>query len=163
MSFEATKWAWKMIREGEMPTAAQRLVLLNLADRAQDGTWHCWPSIRRIGKDTGLAPNTVRVAIHSLEKMGLLARDAGNTKRSNTYTLPLAPVPVTGTPPVPITGTPLCSGQAQPVPTTDTPRAWDRHRTSKESSKEPPRRTKDGKDEYVPGSGWVPVEEEEAS
>lgn len=56
-----------------MSSPAQRLVLLNLADRARDGTWRAWPSIERIARDTGMAPSTVRSAIRQLEKRGLVA------------------------------------------------------------------------------------------
>jgi uncharacterized phage protein (TIGR02220 family) len=67
MSYEATKWAW-----GQHVRGNDKLVLLNLADRAND-RHECWPSTASIEADTGLHRETVFKAIKTLEERGLIA------------------------------------------------------------------------------------------
>lgn len=87
MSFEATKWAWK----APVENANQRLVLLNLADRANKaGT--CWPTQKRIAADTGLGERTVRAKLAEMEALRLLTRRTrlvGTRRTSDLITLAL--------------------------------------------------------------------------
>ena len=66
MSLDATRWAWS-----KNVTPSQKLVLLSLADRA-DETHECRPSIARLEHDTGLYRETIMEAISDLEKAGFL-------------------------------------------------------------------------------------------
>lgn len=82
MSVDATLWAWK--QQGLSPI--QKIILLSLADRANDFNM-CFPSVNRIMLDTGIGKkDTVFKAIKELEQIGLLAieKEAG---RSNHYQL----------------------------------------------------------------------------
>jgi hypothetical protein len=87
VSFEGTKWAWK----APVENANQRLVLLNLADRANKaGT--CWPTQKRIAADTGLGERTVRAKLAELEALKLLTRRTrfvGTRRTSDLITLAL--------------------------------------------------------------------------
>lgn len=105
MSSHNYRWAWSQ------PLPATRLlVLLNLVERANDAA-QCYPSVARIGQDTGLNRKTVIGALADLEAAGLIqkSRQAGTSTR---YVLNLqsqaAPVPKTvpvpETAPVPKTG-----------------------------------------------------------
>jgi hypothetical protein len=82
MSVDATRWAWQQ----QMLSSTQKLVLLSLADRA--GEEHtCWPSIRRLMRDTCIAnKHTVINALKDLESLDLIAsqKEVGKTA---TYTL----------------------------------------------------------------------------
>jgi hypothetical protein len=85
VSFEATKWAWK----APVENANQRLVLLNLADRANKAGI-CWPAQKRIATDTGLGERTVRTKLAELEALALLTRKTrfvGTHKTSDLITL----------------------------------------------------------------------------
>lgn len=80
MSLDATRWAWQ-----QKVTATQKLVLLSLADRA-DENHHCYPSTSRLVNDTGLYRETIFKAIDELEKLNLLSvkRELG---KGNKFTL----------------------------------------------------------------------------
>ena len=62
MSLDATIWAFK----AEVKTSSQRLVLLALADRAGE-SHKCYPSIKRMVKDTVLNRKTVIKVLDELE------------------------------------------------------------------------------------------------
>ncbi len=82
MSLEATRWAWRVAVEN----AGQRLVLVNLADRAnQQG--QCWPSQRRIARDTCQCERTVRARLEELETLGLIRRQHRKTEHGRTSDL----------------------------------------------------------------------------
>ena len=67
MSLDATNWAWRAEVEG----ASQRLLLLTLADRA--GEDHkCYPSLKRIIKDTMMNRKTIIKCLDELEANGLI-------------------------------------------------------------------------------------------
>src|SRR5690606_2412510 len=67
MSFQAMTWAV----EQRLP-AAQKLVLLMLANRTNHDTGRCDPSHRRLADECGMSTATVKRAIVELEKKGLL-------------------------------------------------------------------------------------------
>jgi len=74
MSVDATRWAWK----APVKSATQRLILLSLADRA--GEHHtCYPSLKRLAKDTVLNIKTVQKVISDLIEDGLVV-DTGERK-----------------------------------------------------------------------------------
>lgn len=87
MSLEATRWAWRVPVEN----AGQRLVLVNLADRAnQQG--QCWPSQRRIARDTCQCERTVRARLDELETLGLIRRQHRKTEHGRTSDLITLPI-----------------------------------------------------------------------
>lgn len=88
MSARAMAWAW----EQECPSANAKLVLLALADRAdEDG--ECWPSRQWLHTKTGLHVESVKRALAALHKNDLLDREQHHAKTgswsSNRYTLNL--------------------------------------------------------------------------
>jgi hypothetical protein len=73
-------WAWKKSRN-EL-TATEKLVLLSLADRANEDH-ECWPSKERLIQDTCLKRHTVFKAIASLESKGFLMKTGRKTGKMN--------------------------------------------------------------------------------
>ena len=67
MSLDATRWAWQQF----IPHSTDKLVLLSLADRANEAH-QCYPSIIRLAADTGCNRKTVMEAIRRLEELGLI-------------------------------------------------------------------------------------------
>jgi len=67
MSLDATIWAFK----AEVKTSSQRLILLALADRAGE-SHKCYPSIKRMVKDTVLNRKTVIKVLDELEAISLI-------------------------------------------------------------------------------------------
>lgn len=67
MSLDSTVWAWKATVSG----ASERLVLLALADRAGDDH-KCFPSIKRLEKDTTLNRKTIIKVLDELELKSLI-------------------------------------------------------------------------------------------
>ena len=75
MSLQAMKWAMsKAPIKRDAAQCRNRLVLIALADRYNDDTGVCWPSIKTISEEIGVSVPTVHKAIRSLEKAGLIAR-----------------------------------------------------------------------------------------
>lgn len=70
VSLTATKWAW---RQRDL-SAPQKLVLLRLADHANEITQRCWPSQSHLSEFTALSERTVRGALKVLETKGLITR-----------------------------------------------------------------------------------------
>lgn len=64
MSMKAMIWAWTV-----PATPTQKLVLLKLADNANDDGM-CWPSKRYMTEHTGLSASAIKDAIRSLEEAG---------------------------------------------------------------------------------------------
>lgn len=99
MSAKATAWAWETIRAvctGEVPIGpAARLVLLRLADRADDHGI-CWPGHERTAGDTGLSEFGARKAALELEARGLVRvtrqKDRAGRNVANRYQLALRAV-----------------------------------------------------------------------
>lgn len=75
MSLTAMQWAMsKAPIKRNASQCRNRLVLIALADRYNDDTGVCWPSIKSISKDIGVSVPTVHKAIRSLEEAGLITR-----------------------------------------------------------------------------------------
>ena len=79
MSVHITSPCWKI----ECPTAGQKLILLKLADNANEAGV-CWPSLSTIAKDCGCSTRTVSRAIAYFESINLLSHDR-QFNSSNTY------------------------------------------------------------------------------
>lgn len=71
MSIEALKWAW----EQQALTPAEKLVLLCLADHADDLGENCYPSQERIAKKTGVGRESVSRAIRRFSTMPARSQD----------------------------------------------------------------------------------------
>jgi len=66
MSIDASRWAWT-----QQITPSQKIVLLSLADRAdEDG--YCYPSMDRLVLDTSQSETDIKKALRKLEKLGLI-------------------------------------------------------------------------------------------
>lgn len=77
-------WSLKLDNEGEL------LVLLALADNANDEGTHCFPSQRRIAWKTDLTVKSVSAIIARLEKKGLVETlNKGNQHQPTNYALHL--------------------------------------------------------------------------
>lgn len=74
MSVDATIWAWSV----DVSKSTERLVLLSLADRADEDCL-CFPSMQRISNDTLLDIKTVKKVISDLIEKGLIF-DTGERK-----------------------------------------------------------------------------------
>jgi hypothetical protein len=89
MSFNATSKAWNVALQG-----SSKLVLLCLADHADDSTLEAFPSVSRISERTGLNRKTVLSCIAEMEKVGVISTrkkfGAGNVYHLN---LDWKPVP----------------------------------------------------------------------
>lgn len=74
MSIDAMRWAWS----AEVQKSTERLVLLSLADRADEQN-KCYPSMERVAKDTLLDIKTVKKVISDLIEKGFIL-DTGERK-----------------------------------------------------------------------------------
>jgi hypothetical protein len=81
----ARDWAWS--RRGLTP--AQRLVLLALAERANDLGDSCFPSLRQLELMTELSRRGITKALSGLDGR-LIERDRGGPRRPTSYRLLLA-------------------------------------------------------------------------
>lgn len=93
MSLRALVWAFGQIRDGRVSKDSAKLILLKLADRANDdGT--CWPGRESLGLDVGISEITARAATKILEDAQLIQierrKDAGGRDLSNLYHLLMA-------------------------------------------------------------------------
>lgn len=93
MSVTASAWAW----DQHTRSSAQRLVLLALADAADDDGY-CWPSVARLAAKCALSDRQVRDHITALEVAGLLVRQrrrrSDGTLGSYDYWLSLGVAPL---------------------------------------------------------------------
>ena len=85
MSRAARDWAWS--RRGLTP--AQRLVLLALAERADEQGESCFPSLGQLERMTELSRRGITKALSGLDGR-LIERDRGGPRRSTSYRLLLA-------------------------------------------------------------------------
>lgn len=72
MSLRAVLWA---LDEAEVESPLDALVLIALADEADDDGGSCYPSMRRIAGRARVSTNTVRAHLASLENLGLVVVD----------------------------------------------------------------------------------------
>jgi hypothetical protein len=69
MSVKVMNWAW----EQETPNATSKLVLIAIADHANDDGV-CWPSMKSIAVKSGISTRQVSNHIGTLERLGYLTR-----------------------------------------------------------------------------------------
>ncbi len=86
MSNEAITWAWK-----QQVAPREKLILICLADAANDEDWQCWPSQRHIAAKTSYSIATVKRSLKELEEAGHINRTHrlrhDGTRTSDVYTL----------------------------------------------------------------------------
>jgi hypothetical protein len=63
-----------------------KLVLIALANRADEETGHCWPSIQRIAKEASCSPRSVHTYIGALKRNGYVDVRSGRGKTSGGHT-----------------------------------------------------------------------------
>jgi helix-turn-helix protein len=85
MSVKVTTWVYEHSRA----SGGDLLVLLILADHADDESWQCWPSIERIAALARMSERGVRYCLRSLEGLGEVLTERPNRNRSNTYRIVL--------------------------------------------------------------------------
>lgn len=90
MSLVAMGWAW----EQEVSSGA-KLVLLALADRANEDDGTCWPGLKTVARKVGLSERVVRKHVESLEGDGLLRREV-RTRADGSQTSNLIVLSMTG-------------------------------------------------------------------
>jgi len=92
VSVAVLSWVW----DCSPVKGARRLVLLALADHADDETWSCWPSVRRIAAKTQIPERSVRRLLGELKEAGAIEVQAGagslgkasnKRQRTNRYTI----------------------------------------------------------------------------
>lgn len=82
MSVHVTSWVLRNSRA----TLGSRLVLLCLADYADDKGGNCWPSVQTISNETLLSERQVQYALRHLEQIGEIAvEEKGGGRRSTRY------------------------------------------------------------------------------
>lgn len=90
MSFLATRWAWSQ----QTKSSSQKLVLLALADCAENDSWEYNPSVSKLSQMTGLDRKTIMKALLQLAEDGLITAKGRNGCKK-TYVLHVEPVPKT--------------------------------------------------------------------
>lgn len=94
MSIQAVAWALSQKIPG-----TNKLVLIALANYADEETGHCWPSVEKIAKQASCSPRSVHSYIGALRRNGFLdvrsGRSKAGTVRTNDYWLLMdrAPAP----------------------------------------------------------------------
>lgn len=87
MSLEAITWAFRQ----EIPPTA-KLVLMALANRADDETGDCWPGLTRVAKDASCSIRSAQIHIAALARNGFIQIErkfssGDGRQRSNHYWL----------------------------------------------------------------------------
>lgn len=72
MSVKASTWAWELVAAGVPTSPAESLVLLRLADRADDDGV-CWPGHARTAADLGMTVRGVQKCVRRLQAAGLIS------------------------------------------------------------------------------------------
>lgn len=102
MTIRAMNWAW-----GVELQPAMKLVLLKLADRANDDG-ECWPGMEAVAEACGVSVRSVMRYVQDMEKMGLLIvhrrKGEKGQQQTNIYTLNMSWQP----------GDKLSPGEAEP-------------------------------------------------
>ena len=73
----------------------EKLILFCLMSRCRpvrDQGWTCWPSIASLARESGHSTSTVQAALKVLEGLGVLSRESGDFRTSNTYVLDYAAI-----------------------------------------------------------------------
>lgn len=68
MSVQVMAW---VLEEEKRTTGTERLVLLSLANHANNG-WQCWPSVPRIAREANVSERAVQRAMVRLRELGIV-------------------------------------------------------------------------------------------
>lgn len=118
----------------------EKLVLLALADQANDHGTQCWPAVATIAKRSGQGVRTVRRALENLQKAGHLTRDHRHGTSTqyrvhpcqNGSTAKLAPLPKRQDTPAKLAATPAKLAPKPSITTNEPPSAESAIRASSE-------------------------------
>jgi len=89
MSHKAREWAARLTDVSRL----EKTVLKEIADRYNDDTGYCWPSQKKLARDTGYSRASINIGLNGLEEKGYIFRqkvidtDSGGNL-SNRYSLP---------------------------------------------------------------------------
>ena len=90
MSVRCMAWAWTVDID-----ASSKLVLLALADHANDEDHECWPSLMHLTRKCSFKDKSTTLRhLNHLEDEGLIRRKRGNSNTSTRYILPTVQVSV---------------------------------------------------------------------
>ncbi|ONI89956.1 hypothetical protein ALI22I_13600 [Saccharothrix sp. ALI-22-I] len=106
MSIRVMTWVW----EHAEVAGTDLLLLLAIADAADDQGRNAWPSVADLSRKTRLDERTVQRRLKRLHSQGHITIEPGGGRRRNRYTIPMAAAPriTAGTTP---TGPPQCAGR----------------------------------------------------
>jgi len=85
MSVKVMSW----VLEHSRASAGDLLVLLILADHADDETWSCWPGIARLAALARMSERGVQYCLRNLEGLGELEVTPPGDHKTNTYRIRL--------------------------------------------------------------------------
>jgi hypothetical protein len=92
-------------------TLGSRLVLLVLADYADEDGGSCWPSIKTIANESLLSERQVQYCLRNLEQLGEIEVSKGGGRRSNRYRVLMG----RGAKSAPVRGEVDCTPGVQPI------------------------------------------------
>jgi len=96
VSLKAMNWVW----DHSPAAGTELLVLLAIADNADDAGANAYPSTDTLARKTRLDTRTVQRVIRRLEERGHVAVDRGGGRAANRYSMPLTtPPPAVDNPP----------------------------------------------------------------
>lgn len=117
--------------------STQKLVLLALADHANDEGRHVYPSVGKVASKTALTPRAVQVTIRQLETMKLIKKiKRGGGTKTNEYTIQVAGL-TNLIHPTPESDSPVPPNDVHPTPESDSPKPSSKRReeTSKKQKR----------------------------
>ncbi len=152
--------------ESDVQPAGKRLVLLALADSAND-EGVCWPHMATIARKAGIGLSSARKACAALEEEGLLEREyrktvtaAGNeTNKSSIYTINPEKLAARAQTPAQIERTPAKNERTPPPNPGGPPAQIERHNRKGNPQVEPSLNRSAATGDAAPADGLFPAEE----
>jgi hypothetical protein len=152
--------------ESDVQPAGKRIVLLALADSAND-EGVCWPNMATIARKAGVGLSSARKACAALEEEGLLEREyrktttaAGNeTNKSSIYTINAEKLAARVQAPAQIERPPARSERTPPPGTSGAPAQIERHNRKENPQVEPKLNQDAAKGDAAPADGLFSAEE----
>ncbi|ONI92646.1 hypothetical protein ALI22I_02560 [Saccharothrix sp. ALI-22-I] len=97
MSIRVMTWVW----EHAEAAGTDLLLLLAIADSADDQGRNAWPSVADLSRKTRLDERTVQRRLKRLHGQGHVTIEPGGGRRRNRYTIPMASAPASPQAPPP--------------------------------------------------------------
>lgn len=94
MSIRIMTWVW----EHAEAAGADLLLMLAIADSADDQGRNAWPSVTDLSRKTRLDERTVQRRLKRLRDQGRIAIEVGGGRRRNRYAIPMPPSLTTSLP-----------------------------------------------------------------